>query len=80
VKLERKKNGFIRRKRKDYYEEQLKWPQECDAKSDSKKFYKQVNSTRNGFQAKPLNCRGIEGNSFSDKVDILHRRKKYYSI
>jgi hypothetical protein len=60
-------------KKKDYYEKQLKWLQECDATNNSRRFYKQVNRMRDGFHAKQLSCRSTEGDILSDKADILNR-------
>jgi hypothetical protein len=67
----------IHNKKKDYYEKQLKWLQECDSKNDSRQFY-QVTRTRDGFQAKPLSCRSTDGDILSDKVDILNIWKEYF--
>jgi hypothetical protein len=49
VKREGKKKKICKKKMKDYYEKQLKWLQECDAKYDSRKFYMQENRMRDGF-------------------------------
>jgi hypothetical protein len=35
---EGKKKKVHKKKKNDYYEKQLKWLQECDAKNDSRKF------------------------------------------
>jgi hypothetical protein len=75
----RKKEKRIHKKEKKYYcEKQLKWIQECDTKNHSRKFYKQVNRTRNGFQVKLLSCRSTDGDILSDKADNLYRWKKYF--
>jgi hypothetical protein len=52
-KARRKEKRIHKKKKKDYYEKQLKWLQQCDANNESRKFYKQVNRTRDGFQARP---------------------------
>jgi hypothetical protein len=69
---------FHKKKKKDYYENKHKWLQECDAKNDSRKLYKQVNRTMDGFQAKPLSSWSIEGDILSGKADILSRWKEYF--
>jgi hypothetical protein len=56
----------------------VKWLQECDANNESRKFYKQVNRMRDGFQARPLSCRSIDGDILSDRADILNRWKEYF--
>jgi hypothetical protein len=50
-KVGRKGKRICKKKTKDYYETRLIWLQECDAKTDSTNFLKQVNRRRDGFQA-----------------------------
>jgi hypothetical protein len=52
VKLEEQNKRNHNKKKKEYYEQQLKWVQECDTRNDSWKFYKQMNRSQEGFQAK----------------------------
>jgi hypothetical protein len=45
----RKEKLFARNNRKYYYKQQM--ATRCDAKNDSRKFCRQVNGMRDGFQA-----------------------------
>jgi hypothetical protein len=49
VKHEGKKKRIHKKKKKEYYEKQLEWIQDCNARKGSRKFYKQVNRMREGF-------------------------------
>jgi hypothetical protein len=77
VMRERKKKGSIRRERRIIMKNNLIGYKNVIL-NDSRKFYKQVNRTRDGFQDKPLSCRGTDGDILSDKADILNRWKEYY--
>jgi hypothetical protein len=76
----RKEKRVQKEKKKDYCEKHLKWLQECDTKNKNRKFYKQVNRTRDDFQAKPVICRSTDVDILSDKADILNRWKEYFQI
>jgi hypothetical protein len=65
-------------KRKEYYEKQLEWIQDCNTRNESRKFYKQVNRMRGGFQGRSLSCRNMEGEILTNNTHVLKRWKEYF--
>jgi hypothetical protein len=50
----RKGKRTHKKKKKEYHEKQLEMIQDCNTRKESRKFYKQVNRMRGGFQGKSL--------------------------
>jgi hypothetical protein len=65
-------------KKREYYEEQLKWMEDCNALKESRKFYKQVKRMREGFWGKSTGCRNAEGEILTDENDVVNIWKKYF--
>jgi hypothetical protein len=66
-----------KRKEREYYEEQVKWIEDCNALKDSRKFYKQVHRMREGFWGKSTGCRNTEGEILTDGNNVINKRKEY---
>jgi uncharacterized protein YhaN len=56
-----KEKKMDKRKKREYYEEQLKWIEDCIALNESRKFYEQVNRMREGLWGESTGCRNAEG-------------------
>jgi hypothetical protein len=69
VKHEGKKKGYIKRKKE--YCERVEWIRDCITRKESRKFYKQVNRMRRGFQGRSLSCRNMEGEILRNNIDVL---------
>jgi hypothetical protein len=67
----REEKKMHKRKKREYYEEQLKWTHDCNALKDSRKIYKQVNTTREGFWGKSTGCRNA-GEIMTNENDVTN--------
>jgi uncharacterized protein YhaN len=74
----RKEKKMHKRKKREYFEEQLKWIEDCNALNESRKFYKQVNRMREGFWGKITGCRNAEGEILTDGNDVINGWKEYF--
>lgn len=74
----RKEKRIHKMKKKELYEKELAWLQECDNKNESRKFYKQIIKMREGFQVKNLSCKNAEGEIIRDDKEVLKRWKEYF--
>jgi hypothetical protein len=71
----RKEKKMHKREKREYYEEQLKWLEDCNTLNESTKFYKQVNRMREGFWGKSTGCINVEGEILTDGKDVINRWK-----
>jgi uncharacterized protein YhaN len=78
IQARREENKMHNRRKREYFEEQLKWMEDCNALKESRKFYKQVNRIREGFRGKNAGCRKAEGEILTDGNDVINRRKEYF--
>jgi hypothetical protein len=76
--VRRKEKRIHKKKKKEYYEKQLEWIQDYNARKESRKFYKQVNRTREGFQGRALSYSYKEVEILTNNVDVLKRWKEYF--
>ena len=73
----REEKRIHKKKKREFYEKELAWIQECDDRNESRKFYKQVNKMREGFQVKTLSCRNKKGNIIRND-EVLKRWKEHF--
>jgi chemotaxis regulatin CheY-phosphate phosphatase CheZ len=66
------------KKKRIYYEEQIKEIESLNSQIESRKFYQLVNNVRKEFKSRIITCREESGKITSDMTEILYRWNQYF--
>ena len=76
IRQEEKK--IFKKKKKDHMEKHLQTIEETNKANESKKFYKQVNGARKGYQRGVNECRNKKGEIITSEEEVMERWKEYF--